>query len=173
MRHDKARIVPLKAPRDAKIGKAAEDLPQSKSWLHPVRGSLKIREVSRTTPALWRFVTEVSRNPAHSSIFCRPKHAKIRRTIAVSSKTLWCLPRISWARSEPDWHSCQAFYWCRPRFISVKNQVRRSVSSIQTSIRLAVATSRCSSHTLCASRSRAASVWLSSASSAVMSAGST
>ena len=40
--------------------------------------------------------------------------------------------------------------------------MRRSVSSIQTSIRLAVATSRCSSHTLCASRSRAASVLLSS-----------
>src|SRR5438128_1001301 len=64
-------------------------------------------------------------------------------------------------------------YCCRLRFISDKNQVRRSVSSIQTSIRLAVATSRCSSHTLCASRRRAASVLLSSASSAIMSFGST
>src|SRR6266404_1136395 len=61
----------------------------------------------------------------------------------------------------------------RPRFIPDKNQVRRSVSSIQTSIRLAVATSRCSSQTLCASRSRAASVLLSSANSAIMSRGST
>src|SRR6266513_2280044 len=74
------------------------------------------------------------------------------------------------------WHgvfSLLLIAYCRPRFISDRNQVRRSVSSIQTSIRLAVATSRCSSHTLCASRSRAASVWLSSASSAIMSAGST
>src|SRR5438552_14942457 len=61
----------------------------------------------------------------------------------------------------------------RSRFISDRNQVRRSVSSIQTSIRLAVATSRCSSHTLCASRRRAAIVLLSSASSAIMSKGST
>src|SRR6266446_3549943 len=64
-------------------------------------------------------------------------------------------------------------YCCRLRFISDKNQVRRSVSSIQTSIRLVVATSRCSSHTLCASRRRAASALLSSANSAIMSAGST
>src|SRR5437764_451329 len=61
----------------------------------------------------------------------------------------------------------------RPRFISDKNQVRRSVSSIQTSIRLVVAMSRCSSHTLCASRRRAASVLLSSDNSAIMSEGST
>src|SRR6266566_6606813 len=60
-----------------------------------------------------------------------------------------------------------------PCFISDKNQVRRSVSSIQTSIRLAVATSRCSSHTLWASRRRAASALLSSANSASMSNGST
>src|SRR2546423_15346984 len=75
------------------------------------------------------------------------------------------------------WHCNFSFllgaYCCRPRFISDRNQVRRSVSSIQTSIRLAVATSRCSSHTLCASRRRAASVLLSSASSATMSRGST
>src|SRR6059058_2438679 len=74
------------------------------------------------------------------------------------------------------WHCSSPFLLmahCRPRFISDRNQVRRSVSSIQTSIRLAVATSRCSSHTLCASRSRTARVWLSSASSAIMSAGST
>src|SRR6266487_4369407 len=64
-------------------------------------------------------------------------------------------------------------YCCLPRFISNKNQVRRSVSSIQTSIRLAVATSRCSSQTLCASRRWAASVLLSSANSAIMSDGST
>src|SRR5207302_11222804 len=64
-------------------------------------------------------------------------------------------------------------YCCRPRFISDKNQVRRSVSSIQTSIRLAVAMSRCSSQTLCASRRRPANVLLSSANSAIMSDGST
>src|SRR5438093_6215094 len=49
------------------------------------------------------------------------------------------------------WHcSCPLLLmaYCLPRFISDRNQVRRSVSSIQTSIRLAVATSRCSSHTL-------------------------
>src|SRR5207247_3328772 len=49
------------------------------------------------------------------------------------------------------WHCSSPFLLmahCRPRFISDSNQVRRSVSSIQTSIRLAVATSRCSSHTL-------------------------
>src|SRR6266404_335010 len=63
--------------------------------------------------------------------------------------------------------------YCWPRFISNRNQVRRSVSSIQTSIRLAVAMSRCSSHTLCASRRRVASVLLSSANSAIMSKGST
>src|SRR5947207_6096059 len=74
------------------------------------------------------------------------------------------------------WHCSSPFLLmahCRPRFISDRNQVRRSVSSIQTSIRLAVATSRCSSHTLCASRRRAASVLLSSANSASMSNGST
>src|SRR5881396_4008499 len=74
------------------------------------------------------------------------------------------------------WHCSSPFLLmahCRPRFISDRNQVRRSVSSIQTSIRLAVATSRCSSHTLCASRRRAASVLLSSANSAIMSKGST
>ena len=38
-----------------------------------------------------------------------------------------------------------------------RGQLRRSLSSIQTSIKLAVAMSRCSSHTLCASRRRAAS----------------
>src|ERR1700745_1262575 len=74
--------------------------------------------------------------------------------------------------SLPDQLSVLSAY-CLPRFISDRNQVRRSVSSIQTSIRLAVATSRCSSHTLCASRRRAASVLLSSASSAIMSRGST
>src|SRR3989475_2456617 len=75
------------------------------------------------------------------------------------------------------WHCVFSFllgvYCCLPRFISDKNQVRRSVSSIQTSIKLAVATSRCSSHTLCASRRRAANVLLSSANSAIMSKGST
>src|SRR5207302_8396229 len=75
------------------------------------------------------------------------------------------------------WHCNFSFllgvYRCLPRFISDKNQVRRSVSSIQTSIRLVVATSRCSSHTLCASRRRVASVLLSSANSASMSNGST
>ena len=40
------------------------------------------------------------------------------------------------------------------RQASKRNQTRRSVSSIQTSIRLAVATSRCSSQTSCVSRSR-------------------
>src|SRR5437764_14706769 len=43
------------------------------------------------------------------------------------------------------WH-CSSPFWlmghCRPRFISDRNQVLRSVSSIQTSIRFAVATSR-------------------------------
>src|SRR5438874_7100260 len=75
------------------------------------------------------------------------------------------------------WHCNFSFllkgHWCLPRLISDRNQVRRSVSSIQTSIRLAVATSRCSSQTLCASRRRAASVLLSSANSATMSGGST
>src|SRR6266480_1659606 len=74
------------------------------------------------------------------------------------------------------WHGVYCFLlmaYCRPRVISNRNQVRRSVSSIQTSIRLAVAMSRCSSHTLCASRRRAASVLLSSANSATMSEGST
>src|SRR5438876_7637974 len=75
------------------------------------------------------------------------------------------------------WHCNFSFllgvYCCLPRFISDKNQVRRSVSSIQTSIRLVVATSRCSSHTLWASRRRAASVLLSSDNSAIMSEGST
>src|SRR6266436_223607 len=74
------------------------------------------------------------------------------------------------------WHCNSLFllmvqFW--PRLISDRNQVRRSVSSIQTSIRLAVATSRCSSQTLCASRRRAARVLLSSANSATMSDGST
>src|ERR1051325_3025192 len=59
------------------------------------------------------------------------------------------------------------------RVASNRNHVRRSVSSIHTSMKLAVATSRCSSHTLCASRRRAAIVLLSSASSASMSNGST
>src|SRR5436309_3704754 len=74
------------------------------------------------------------------------------------------------------WHCSSPFLLmahCRPRFISDRNQVRRSVSSIQTSIRLAVATSRCSSQTLCASRRRAAIVLFSSANSAIMSKGST
>src|SRR5206468_9059366 len=38
------------------------------------------------------------------------------------------------------------------RLASKRNQARRSASSIQTSMRLAVATSRCSSHKSCASR---------------------
>src|SRR5437667_9385464 len=59
------------------------------------------------------------------------------------------------------------------RVASNKNHVRRSVSSIHTSMKLAVATSRCSSHTLCASRRRAANVLLSSIHSASMSNGST
>src|SRR5207302_851400 len=59
------------------------------------------------------------------------------------------------------------------RAASYRNQVRRSVSSIQTSIRLAVAMSRCSSQTLCASRRRAASSLLSSRTSASMSCGCT
>src|SRR5882724_412671 len=74
------------------------------------------------------------------------------------------------------WHCNSPFLLMvqfRPRFISDRNQARRSVSSIQTSIRLAVATSRCSSQTLCASRRRAANVLLSSANSAIMSKGST
>src|SRR6266446_6030248 len=74
------------------------------------------------------------------------------------------------------WHCNSPFLLMvqfRPRFISDRNQVRRSVSSIQTSIRLAVATSRCLSQTLCVSRRRATSVLLSSANSAIMSDGST
>src|SRR5438477_4217459 len=75
------------------------------------------------------------------------------------------------------WHCNFSFllkgHWCLPRLISDKNQVRRSVSSIQTSIKLAVAKSRCSSQTLCASRRRAAIILLSSDNSAIMSDGST
>src|SRR5947199_375675 len=56
---------------------------------------------------------------------------------------------------------------------SNRNHLRRSVSSIHTSMKLAVATSRCSSHTLCASRRRAANVLLSSINSASISNGST
>src|SRR5436190_2903073 len=67
------------------------------------------------------------------------------------------------------WHCNFSFslmgHWCLPRFTSDKNQVRRSVSSIQTSIKLAVAKSRCSSQTLCASRRHAAIILLSSANS--------
>src|SRR5882724_2147956 len=59
------------------------------------------------------------------------------------------------------------------RVVSKRNQARRSVSSVQTSIRLAVAMSRCSSQTSWASRRRAANVLLSSANSAIMSKGST
>jgi len=59
------------------------------------------------------------------------------------------------------------------RLASNRNQVRRSVSSIQTSIRLALAMSLCSSHTPCTSRRLAASALLSSRNSASMSDGST
>src|SRR5205814_1838604 len=43
---------------------------------------------------------------------------------------------------------------------SYRNPVRRSVSSIQTSMRLAAAMSRCSSHALCAAPIRGAGVAL-------------
>ena len=55
------------------------------------------------------------------------------------------------------------------RAASKRNQVRRSASSIQTSSRLAVATSPCSSHRPCVSRMRAARCLLSSRSSASIS----
>src|SRR5262249_37532694 len=59
------------------------------------------------------------------------------------------------------------------RVASNRNQTRRSASSIHTSSRLAVATSRCSSHTECVSRIWEISRWLSSRSSASMSCGET
>src|SRR5258706_1393722 len=59
------------------------------------------------------------------------------------------------------------------RLASNRYQTRFSVSSIQTSSRLAVATSPRSSHTPCASRMCAARRWLSSRNSASMSSGLT
>src|SRR5207302_1167329 len=59
------------------------------------------------------------------------------------------------------------------RLASNRNHARRSASSIQTSSRLAVATSPWSSHTPCVSRMRSASRALSSRSSASMSSGVT
>src|SRR5579862_260758 len=80
-------------------------------------------------------------------------------------------------RRQPGWTLFDAWTHRPPesprRPASYRNQVRRSVSSIHTSMRLAVAMSRYSSHTLWASRSRAASALLSSRSSASMSEGST
>src|SRR3989442_8077762 len=52
-----------------------------------------------------------------------------------------------------------------PRTISDKNQVRRSVWSIQVSIKLAVATSPCSSQTWCVERKYRVRAWLSARSS--------
>jgi len=59
------------------------------------------------------------------------------------------------------------------RMTSDKNQVRRSVSSIQTSIKLAVATSLCCSQTSCVERSHSVSSRLSAKSSASTSFGVT
>lgn len=55
------------------------------------------------------------------------------------------------------------------RLASYRNHERCSASSIQTSSRLALATSPCSSHNACVSRMRAASSLLSSCSSPSMS----
>src|SRR5947199_9923484 len=59
------------------------------------------------------------------------------------------------------------------RVASNRNQRRRSASSIQFSIKLAVATSSCSSQIACVSRKLATSCLLSSRSSACMSNGLT
>lgn len=59
------------------------------------------------------------------------------------------------------------------RVISDKNQVRRSVSSIQFSIKLAVATSLCWSQISCVARKERVSCWLSSQSSPIISCGLT
>jgi hypothetical protein len=74
-------------------------------------------------------------------------------------------PRSSWIGSS---RGCPEPGYLRPA--SYRNRTRRFASSIHTSIRLAVATSPCWSQTTCTSRSRETSCWLSSRSSASMSA---